>query len=56
MAVEDDDRMKEKPLQPKLKQQEEEGDDINIWGILVVGLVGATATTLAVSLLAAYSN
>lgn len=53
--AEDGGRIKEKPLHPQLKQQEDD-DGISIWGILGVGLVGATATTLSVSLLSSGLN
>lgn len=43
-------RNKDKAWQSPNKQYEDKEESMKIWGILLFGIIGATATTFAVSL------
>ena len=51
MTDDDGNRNKDKPsASPNKPPYQEKEEDMKIWGILLFGLIGATATTFAVSL------
>ena len=50
MTDDDGNRNKDKPsASPNKPPYQEKEEDMKIWGILLFGLIGATATTFAVS-------
>ena len=49
MGEEDADRKKDNPL-PSPNRPYQDKDDVKLWSIFLFGLIGATATTFAVSI------
>lgn len=51
---EGDKRSKDNPWQQQKRSYQDKDEDMKLWGIVVFGLIGATVTTLAVSLFAVF--
>ncbi|KAL5558716.1 hypothetical protein UlMin_034927 [Ulmus minor] len=49
MKEDDDDRSKNNPWKSPNKPKQEKEEDMKLWGIFLFGLIGATATTFALS-------
>lgn len=49
MGGQDSSRDKDNPLQSPNKPYQGKAEDMKLWGILIFGIIGATATTFAVS-------